>query len=272
MQVSWTRIFPAVITPFREDLSIDIPALEKQIDMLIGAGCAGISVNGSVGENYALTPEEKRLVVKTAVQVCAGRVPMVAGVAELTTDLASGYARDVAEIGADFYSLLVYKWMYGPYTAGALYINKAWQQRLQVMPSSANYFSGEGARRFEFATVPPAYYHASAAATDYLLGLGIDNIETYVNRLAQRFRQDLAAIPGLVIENPADPAMCTGVVTFRVEGVDGPHISTQLRGRKIITRPTGLKFSGVRASVSFFTTEAEIDTFVAAVAEIVDGN
>ncbi|MBT5413926.1 MAG: dihydrodipicolinate synthase family protein [Rhodospirillaceae bacterium] len=101
MQVSWTRIFPAVITPFREDLSIDIPALEKQIDMLIGAGCAGISVNGSVGENYALTPEEKRLVVKTAVQVCAGRVPMVAGVAELTTDLASGYARDVAEIGAD---------------------------------------------------------------------------------------------------------------------------------------------------------------------------
>jgi dihydrodipicolinate synthase/N-acetylneuraminate lyase len=101
MQVNWNRIFPAVVTPFREDLSIDVPALEKQIDMLIGAGCAGISVNGSVGENYALTPDEKRLVVKTAVRVCDGRVPMVAGVAELTTALASEYARDAAEIGAD---------------------------------------------------------------------------------------------------------------------------------------------------------------------------
>ena len=177
---------------------------------------------------------------------------------------------DVADLGADFYSLLVYKWMYGPYTAGALYVDKAWQERLQVVPSSANYFGSEGARRFEFATVPPPYYHASAAATDYLLGLGVGNIETYVNRLATRFRRELASIPGLVIENPADPQMCTGVVTFRVDGVEGAHISTQLRTRKIITRPTGLKFSGVRASVSFFTTDAEIDTFVAAVAEIVD--
>lgn len=101
MQVNWSRIFPAVVTPFREDMSIDIPALEKQIDMLIGAGCGGISVNGSVGENYALTPEEKRLVVRTAVEVCDGRVPMVAGVAELTTELARTYARDCATLGAD---------------------------------------------------------------------------------------------------------------------------------------------------------------------------
>jgi selenocysteine lyase/cysteine desulfurase len=178
----------------------------------------------------------------------------------------------VADLGADFYSLLVYKWMYGPYTAGALYVDQAWQERLRIVPSSANYFGSEGARRFEFSTVPPPYYHASAAATDYLQDLGIANIETYVNGLAVRFRRDLASIPGLVIENPSDPAMCTGVVSFRVDGVEGPHISTQLRTHKIITRPTGLKFSGVRASVSFFTTDAEIDTFVAAVAEIVDAN
>ena len=177
---------------------------------------------------------------------------------------------DVADLGADFYSLLVYKWMYGPYTAGALYVDQAWQERLRIVPSSANYFGTDGARRFEFSTVPPPYYHASEAATEYLQDLGIANIETYVNDLAVRFRRDLSAIPGLVIENPADPAMCTGVVSFRVDGVEGPHISTQLRTHKIITRPTGLKFSGVRASVSFFTTDAEIDTFVAAVAQIVD--
>lgn len=179
---------------------------------------------------------------------------------------------DVSDLGADFYSLLNYKWMYGPYSAGALFVSKPWQQRLQVTPSSANYFGGDGARRFEFATVPPPYYHATAAATDYLQQLGIDNIEAYVTPLAIRFRRDLATIPGLVIENPVDPAMCTGVVSFRVDGVEGPHISTELRSRRIITRPTGLKFSGVRASVSFFTSEAEIDAFVAAVGEIVEAS
>ena len=177
---------------------------------------------------------------------------------------------DVVEIGADFYSILVYKWMYGPYSAGALYIDKAWQERLSVVPSSANYFGNEGARRFEFAAVPPSYYYASASAAAYLTAVGIANIETYVTGLATRLRTELAEIPGLSIENPEDPGMCTGIVTFRVDGVDGPHISTQLRNRKIITRPTGLKFSGVRASVSFFTTAAEIDTFAAAVAEIVE--
>ncbi|MCC7262418.1 MAG: aminotransferase class V-fold PLP-dependent enzyme [Candidatus Latescibacteria bacterium] len=176
---------------------------------------------------------------------------------------------DVSQLGADFYSLLVYKWMYGPYTAGALYVEKSWQDRLRVVPSSANYFGSSGARRFEFAAVPPAYYHASAAATNYLQQLGIPQIEAQVNGLATKLRRDLEkAVPGLVIENPQDPGMCTGVVTFRVEGVEGPHISTELRARKIITRPTGLKFSGVRVSVSFFTTQEELDALIAAVGEI----
>jgi selenocysteine lyase/cysteine desulfurase len=176
---------------------------------------------------------------------------------------------NVAEMGADFYSLLVYKWLYGPYTAGALYVERSWQQRLRVMPSSANYFGREGARRFEFATVPPSYYHASAAGLDYIDGLGIDNIQRYVADLSTQTRSALAAIPGVSIENPADPGMCTGVVTFRADGVEGPQISTELRNRRIITRPTGLKFSGVRVSISFFTTPAEVDSLVGAVADIV---
>lgn len=177
---------------------------------------------------------------------------------------------NLTDLGADFYSLLVYKWLYGPYSAGALYVEESWQDRLRVVPSSANYFGAEGARRFEFAAMPPAYYYASAAGLDYLDGLGISNIEAYVTDLATSMRRDLVSIPGLRIENPSDPGMCTGVVTFRVEGMEGAHISNELRSRKIITRPTGLKFSGVRVSVSFFTTPEEVDSLVGAVAEIVD--
>lgn len=175
---------------------------------------------------------------------------------------------DASRLGADFYSLLVYKWMYGPYTAGALYVEKSWQERLRVVPSSANYFGSSGARRFEFAAVPPPYYLASAAATNYIQQLGVAWIEERVNGLAAGLRRALTAVPGLVIENPRDPGMCTGIVTFRVEGVEGSYISTELRARRIITRPTGLKFSGVRVSVSFFTTQEELDELVGAVGEI----
>jgi selenocysteine lyase/cysteine desulfurase len=63
--------------------------------------------------------------------------------------------------------------------------------------------------------------------------------------------------------------MSTGVIAFQVKGIEGAHISNELRARKIITRPTGLKFSGVRVSISFFNTQAELDALVNAVTEIV---
>ncbi len=112
MLVEWSRVFPAVVTPFKDDLSIDFAALEAHLERLIAAGVGGITVTGSVGENYTLSAVEKRAVVKTAVAVCKGRLPMLAGIAELTTDLARAYAEDSAAMGADGLMLLpalVYK-------------------------------------------------------------------------------------------------------------------------------------------------------------------
>ena len=93
MPVQWSRVFPAVSTPFREDESLDLGALERHLDHLIEAGVGGLTVVGSVGENYALSPEEKRTVVEVTVKVARGRVPVLAGVAELTTDGACQFAR-----------------------------------------------------------------------------------------------------------------------------------------------------------------------------------
>ncbi len=62
--------------------------------------------------------------------------------------------------------------------------------------------------------------------------------------------------------------MSTGIVTFQVEGVEGGTISEGLRQRNIITRSTGLKFSGVRVSVTFFNTEEEQEALDKSVAEI----
>jgi 4-hydroxy-tetrahydrodipicolinate synthase len=71
------------------------------IDALIRDGVSGLIMCGTVGENTSLKPDEKRAVLAAAKEVVAGRVPIVSGVAEYTTQLACDYARDAAKIGID---------------------------------------------------------------------------------------------------------------------------------------------------------------------------
>lgn len=177
---------------------------------------------------------------------------------------------NVTELGADFYSCVGYKWLYGPYATGFLYVKPQWQERLQIVPSGANYGSREGARRFEFSLMPATHYVATAAAVGFLQSVGMDRIELWTQGLARRLREGLRTVPGLQIESPEDPQMSTGIVAFSVADVDGAHISTQLRTHDIVTRPTAMKFSGVRFSVAMFTTVEEIDAAISAVAQIVD--
>jgi 4-hydroxy-tetrahydrodipicolinate synthase len=100
-KVSWQGVFPAVTTQFRDDESLDLEATRKVIEALIRDGVDGLIICGTVGENNALSAEEKRAVVKLAKETAGGRVPVVAGVAEYTTRLACDFARDCAKIGID---------------------------------------------------------------------------------------------------------------------------------------------------------------------------
>ena len=108
----WTRVFPAFTTQFKDDERLDIAAMERHIDALIKAGIGGLTVCGSVGENYALDADEKLEIVKLAVRATAGRVPMVAGVAETTTRFCLEYMAACAREGVDGFMVLptlVYK-------------------------------------------------------------------------------------------------------------------------------------------------------------------
>lgn len=112
MKTEWRDVFPAVTTQFREDQSLDLAATARHIDVLIDSGVAGLIMCGSLGENQALDPDEKRQVVGAAVRAAAGRVPVLSGVAESSTAAACRYARDCAKLGADGFMVMppmVYK-------------------------------------------------------------------------------------------------------------------------------------------------------------------
>lgn len=61
---SWRGVFPALTTQFHADESLDIDATIQHLEILIGAGIHGVILLGSVGENTALDPSEKRLFLR----------------------------------------------------------------------------------------------------------------------------------------------------------------------------------------------------------------
>ena len=68
---------------------------------LIEAGVHGLIMLGTVGENTALEPDEKRAVLTAALEAAGGRVPVRSGVAECSTARACRFAEDAAAIGLD---------------------------------------------------------------------------------------------------------------------------------------------------------------------------
>ena len=70
----------ALITPFKEDLSVDHEALRKLVNFQIDNGIDYMVVLGTTGESATLTSEEKKAVVKTVVEVNNGRIPLVLGI------------------------------------------------------------------------------------------------------------------------------------------------------------------------------------------------
>ena len=99
--VTWSGVYPAATTQFRPDGSVDLEATQQGLDALVRDGVHGLIVLGTCGENNSLEPEEKRQLLSAAVEAVAGRVPVVTGVCELTTERAARFARDAETLGLD---------------------------------------------------------------------------------------------------------------------------------------------------------------------------
>ena len=100
---SWTGVFPAVTTQFKEDgtFALDLDATARVIENLIRDGVSGLIVCGTVGEGCSLTQKEKLAVYEMAKSVARRRVPVIGGVAEYTTPFAIATAREAERIGLD---------------------------------------------------------------------------------------------------------------------------------------------------------------------------
>ncbi|CAM2189606.1 4-hydroxy-tetrahydrodipicolinate synthase [Paraburkholderia sacchari] len=91
---------PAIVTPMHEDGSLDLPAFRKLIDWHVEEGTDAIVVVGTSGESATLDVEEHILMVKTAVEHAAGRLPIIAGAGGNSTAEAIELTKLAKNVGA----------------------------------------------------------------------------------------------------------------------------------------------------------------------------
>lgn len=95
----WTGVYPAVTTQFASDETINLEASQAHVRTLVEAGVDGLIMLGTLGESTTMEPQEKRDVMRAALEAADGRIPVLAGVAEFSTRAACRFAEDMQALG-----------------------------------------------------------------------------------------------------------------------------------------------------------------------------
>ena len=91
----------ALVTPFRDDGSVDVDDLRKHVEFQIENGVRVMVPCGTTGEGATLSTDEQRLVIDTTVEVAQGRTPVLAGAGGSDTTDVVRKARAARDAGAD---------------------------------------------------------------------------------------------------------------------------------------------------------------------------
>ncbi len=182
---------------------------------------------------------------------------------------------DVKAFGVDALSADGHKWLLGPEGTGCFYISRDVMEVIE--PVSLGWHSVEkwsdfenydfrlakDARRYEPGSFDMAGIAAMGASLDLLLSIGIDRIWERVRRLTEGVIQE-AISAGYEVVTPRNPEERSGIVTFRVPGVNPQALWKGLLARNVVTSP---RAGGIRVSPHFYHTPEEISRFFAVLRE-----
>jgi 4-hydroxy-tetrahydrodipicolinate synthase len=93
--------FTAMVTPFRQDKSLDLEGLRNNVRFQIENGVSGLVPLGTTGESPTVTEEERVAVIKTVVDEVNGKVPVIVGTGSNSTEKTIKETRQAKELGAD---------------------------------------------------------------------------------------------------------------------------------------------------------------------------
>jgi 5-dehydro-4-deoxyglucarate dehydratase len=204
-----TGVIAFPITPFKEDLSLDHEGLRRNLTRLIEHPIAALVIAGGTGELYSLTPDEHAQLLRTAVDVVNGRVPIIAGVG-FGQELGVQLARASAEIGADgllafppYYPQAEDEGMFNYYRAiagatqlGLIVYSRDWTnfgpafvERLASLPTLIAWKDGQGdIRKLQ------AIMNRVGSRLHWIGGAGDDMVAAYYSTGIRAFTSSIASV------------------------------------------------------------------------------
>jgi dihydrodipicolinate synthase/N-acetylneuraminate lyase len=105
-QVKWEGVYPALLTPFKRDDTVDFDMFKLNLNAQVKAGIDGIVIGGSLGEASTLLKEELLELLHCSKQYLPKSIPVIVNIAEQTTKAAIKSAEDTEKNGADGLMLL----------------------------------------------------------------------------------------------------------------------------------------------------------------------
>ena len=104
--IKWEGVMPALTTKFTSDDQLDLAMFEKNVKAQMEAGVHGIILGGTLGEASTLEPHEKETLIKTALSIVEGKIPVIINIAEQSTKGAIAVAQHAEKVGAQGLMLL----------------------------------------------------------------------------------------------------------------------------------------------------------------------
>ena len=195
-------------------------------------------------------------------------------------------AVDVRRLGVDALAGTGRKWLRGPRGTGFLYVRPELARDLEppildlhsaTWTADDRYELAAGATRFELWESDVAAQLGLGVAVDYLLALGIDEVEAAVRARAELLRSLLRELDGVTVADLGRRP--SGIVTFSVEGVPAAAARGALAARRITVSmsdrsSTLLDMTDrgldalVRASPHYFVSEEQLEEAAAAVSAL----
>lgn len=256
----------------RDDGSVDAEALYRMIDERVRlVSLTWLPANGGLINDAA----------------AVGRVTRAAGIPYFVdAGQALGQIEvDVAAIGCDMLKGTARKFLRGPRGTGVLYVRRDFLSRLTppFLDVQSGPWSDDGpkprhdARLFETIEGSIALQLGLAVALKQARRLGMKAIRNRIDTLSTSLRAGLSEVEGVTVRDLG--AVRSGVVSFTVDGIGAQDVRARLAAERINVGANGVPYTPldmkarglaeiVRASVSYFNSENEIERLVGSVAAI----
>jgi isopenicillin-N epimerase len=184
---------------------------------------------------------------------------------------------DIGALDPDFYASSPHKWLLAPQGTGFLWMRGEWRTRLWPTLASGGWDdTALGAHRFNhLGTLDESRLTGLDAALAFQETIGIDRIEARVRALRRHLRTGLAAVPGVYIVTPEAETLASGMISFRVAGIESLELQRRLSNVESETGRLSVRtrviseydYGLMRLSAHIYNTTAELDRVV----ELIDG-